>query len=84
MIYESCNPEVELKPQAASKDDENFGHYIYRTSHPYVDFYHIRCQALTNYFFSLLNVVIYWAETNLFGGVLLFDRGESGSEVSWH
>jgi hypothetical protein len=27
-------------------------------------------------------VVGYWAEYHLFGGVVLFDRGESGTDVS--
>ena len=28
------------------------------------------------------DVVGYWAEYHLFGGVVLFDRGESGTDVS--
>lgn len=31
---------------------------------------------------GLADVVGYWAETQIFGGVVLFDRGESEDEVS--
>ena len=34
-----------------------------------------------NYPRGLLDVVGYWAETQVFGGVLLFDRSDSGSQV---
>ena len=50
----------------------------------YVDIYHDRYRRLEQYPSGLLNVVGYWAETQLFGGVVLFDRGESGLEVGWH
>ena len=31
---------------------------------------------------GVADVVGYWAEYHLFGGVVLFDRGESGTDVS--
>ena len=43
--------------------------------------YHNFYVRFQNYPFGLLDVVGYWAETQLFGGVLLFDRGHSGYEV---
>ena len=49
----------------------------------YVDF-HDCYISFQNYPFGLLDVVGYWAETQLFGGVLVFDRGDSGSEVCQH
>ena len=42
--------------------------------HP--DYVHFR-----NYPRGLLDVVGYWAEAQVFGGVLLFDRSDSGSQV---
>lgn len=50
------------------------------TEHSYVDFHNDYIQ-LEDYVFGLLDIVGDWAETQLFGGVLLFDRGDSGSEV---
>ena len=50
------------------------------TAHFYVDF-HDHYMRLEDYPFGLLDVVGYWAETQLFGGVVLFDRGDSGFEV---
>ena len=49
----------------------------------YVDF-HDCYISFQEYPFGLLDVVGYWAETQLFGGVLVFDRGDSGSEVCQH
>lgn len=47
----------------------------------YVKFYHRSYTLVKHYPFGILNVVGYWAETQVFGGVLLFDRGDSGLEV---
>ena len=47
----------------------------------HVEFYHTEYEEYENYPFGLLDVVGYWAEDRLFGGVLLFDRGETGSGV---
>lgn len=50
------------------------------TEHSDVDFHNDYIQ-LEDYPFGLLDVVGYWAETQLFGHVLLFDRGDSGLGV---
>ena len=55
-----------------------------RCAKPHVDFYHTEYQEYERYPFGLLNVVGYWAEAKLLGGVLLFDRGDTGLEVRWH
>ena len=51
------------------------------TKHFYVDFYHTRYKRYEYYPLGLLSVVGYWAETQIFGGVLLFDHGDSDLEV---
>ena len=56
---------------------------FHRTGRFYVDF-HDCYTEFKDYPFGLLDVVGYWAETQVFGGVLLFDRGDSGSEVCWY
>ena len=47
----------------------------------YVNFNHTNHKHFENYPFGLLNVVGYWAEAEIFGGVLLFEREEEGSGV---
>lgn len=74
MIFASFHPEVDFRPQRGFAD-------FYGTNHFYVDFYHTGYQRFEKFPFGLLNVVGYWAETQIFGGVLLFNRGESGCEV---
>ncbi|KAF2493089.1 hypothetical protein BU16DRAFT_466381 [Lophium mytilinum] len=44
------------------------------------DFYHMSYQAIEQYPDGIANVVGYWAELRIFGGVVVFDRGESGEE----
>lgn len=46
------------------------------------DFYHPAYTAWDQYPRGISDGVGYWAEGQLFGGVVLFDRGESGEEVS--
>lgn len=81
MTYASSHPDTDIKPQ-----EPRGGHLaaFHGTGRFYVDFYHERYRRLEQYPSGLLNVVGYWAETQLFGGVVLFDRGESGVEVGWH
>lgn len=79
ILYKTCHPEIELKPRASPPEDPNLR--LFQPFQTYVDFYHTEYQAFEDYPFGLLNVVGYWAETKLFGGVVLFDRGESGVEV---
>ncbi len=72
MIYAAFHPETQLRPsEPSSVQSDQF----------YVDFYHTSYKEFERYPFGLLNVVGYWAEAQVFGGVLLFDRGESGLEV---
>ena len=82
IIYLAYHPETELKPLKLSID-EDFDYTFHHSPKRHVDFYHTGYEAYEKYPFGLLNMVGYWAEDKLFGGVLLFDRGESGSEVSW-
>ncbi|CAF9935560.1 MAG: hypothetical protein ALECFALPRED_006476 [Alectoria fallacina] len=78
MIYASFHPDTNIKPPEPPQ-----GHYwqFRLTDHFYVDFYHTNYQRFKPFPFGLLNVVGYWAEAELFGGVVLFERAESGSEV---
>ena len=81
MTYASCHPDTDVKPQ-----EPRGGHLaaFHGTNQFYIDFYHEEYRRLELYPSGLLNVVGYWAETQLFGGVVLFDRGDSGLEVGWH
>ena len=49
--------------------------------HPTLPF-HIYYMELENYPNGLADVAGYWAEDRIFGGIVIFDRGESGLEVS--
>ncbi|CAD6575620.1 MAG: hypothetical protein ASARMPREDX12_007395 [Alectoria sarmentosa] len=80
MIYASFHPEIELNPQEPIQTDYDF--LLYENNPFYVEFYHTDYKEYERYPFGLLNVVGYWAETQFFGGVLLFDRGESGLEIN--
>ena len=77
-IFASFHPSTELKPR---KPPDGHYHAFHGTDRFYVDFFHVFYTQFEQYPFGLLNVVGYWAETQLLGGVLLFDRGDSGSEV---
>lgn len=46
------------------------------------DFMHEDYHDWEQYPNGIADVVGYWAEYHLFGGVVLFDRGESGTDVS--
>ena len=52
------------------------GHSLrfHRTDGYYVEFYHTNYKLFENYPFHLLNVVGYWAEAEIFGGVVLFEH----------
>lgn len=47
-----------------------------------IDFYHPAYTDWDQYPRGISDGVGYWAESELFGGVVVFDRGESGEEVS--
>lgn len=44
-------------------------------------FFNIHYRAYEQYPFGIADMAGYWAEDRIFGGVVLFDRGESGKEV---
>ena len=69
-------------PETPPGEDDHL-HASLKTDGFYVDF-HDCYISFQNYPLGLLDVVGYWAETQLFGGVLVFDRGDSGSEVCQH
>ena len=50
------------------------GQFFHETDEYYVNFYHTKYRLFENYPFHLLNVVGYWAETEIFGGVVLFEH----------
>ena len=71
------HPDMDVTPQ---DPQATYGYVPDRNHHFHVDFHN--CYTDFNqYPLGLLDVLGYWAETQLFGGVLLFDRGDSGSEV---
>ena len=76
IIYASFHPDTNIHPQTAERP-----YPFVKTDDFYVRFYHTAYQKFHSYPFGLLNVVGYWAEAELFGGVILFERGDSGSEV---
>lgn len=78
MVYTSFHPDSSVMPPEPPEGD----FWQFRgTDHFYVDLYHTDYQRLRSFPFGLLNVVGYWAEAELFGGVVLFERGGSSSEV---
>lgn len=78
MIYVSKHEDMNLKPP-----EPPGGHLrqFHTTDGFYVNFYHTDYKRFEDYPFGLLNVVGYWAEAEIFGGVVLFERGEGGSGV---
>jgi hypothetical protein len=62
--------------------ESNEGKPRYHFSLPPTAFFHARYRAHEQYPRGLADVVGYWAEGKIFGGVVVFDRGESGREVS--
>ena len=74
MLFISCHPYFEIRPEW-ERAKVSHGHLFY------VQFYHRWYKNHEIYPPGLLNVVGYWAETQIFGGVVLFERGNSGSEV---
>ncbi len=78
IVYASYHRDTDIHPQEPREDHVNPFH---GTDEFYVNFYHTDYLGYEDYPFGLLNVVGYWAEAELFGGVILFERKESGSEV---
>ena len=69
---------MEIKPP---EPPEGSHILFFRTDGFYVNFYHTDYQHFERYPFGLLNVVGYWAEAEIFGGVLLFEHEEGSSRV---
>lgn len=78
-MYLDFHPDTNIKP---SKPPEGHEHQFHGTDEFYVNFYHTCYLQFERYPFGLLDVVGYWAEAELFGGLMLFEREESGSNVS--
>lgn len=81
ILYPSFHPETNIHPIMSDLDE-------IQPSFPpnqwFLNFYHTFYQHhYDRYPYGLLNVVGYWAETQILGGVLLFERGPSGIEVGF-
>ena len=82
MMHASSQPEMDIFPDhLPTQEDEDsrgmtkFSRFTIINRDDYTHF--------KNYPRGLLDVVGYWAESQVFGGVLLFDRSGSGSQVRW-
>ena len=79
MLHASSHPGVDVFPDPPSaQGGGRFRGFLGSQWH--VDF-HPDYVQFENYPRGLLDVVGYWAETQVFGGVLLFNRSDSGSQV---
>lgn len=78
IVYASHHEDLEIKPPMPPG-----GHHLrfHLTDDFYVKFYHTSYQRFDDYPFGLLSVVGYWAEAELFGGVVLLEREKSGLGV---
>ena len=74
MVYIKFHEDTVIKPPTPPE-----GHWWqFRYNHDfYVKLYHPDYKRLDTYPFGLLSVVGYWAEAELFGGVILFEHQES-------
>ena len=87
MVYISFHENTDVKPFHENTDvkpaapPEGHRWQFRNTDRFCVNFYHSQYMKLDNYPFGLLNVVRYCAETEIFGGVVLFEHDESDSEV---
>ena len=71
------HPNVDINPRRPPPSDRRY----YANGCWVVNFYHQKYKQYGKYPFGILTMIAYWAETQIFGGLLLFDRGESGLEV---
>ena len=55
--------------------------YQYYPLEPPVPFYHQAYTSDDMYPHAISDIVGYWAEAKIFGGVVLFDRGETDKDV---
>ncbi len=79
MLHETSHPKMDLFPDHPNAYGGE-GSRGFRGTKFYVDF-HNDYVYFNNYPRGLLDVVGYWAETQVFGGVLLFDRSDSRAQV---
>ena len=70
-IYLDFHPGIDIKPPNPPETNKLYD----------VNFYHTSYRDFKRYPFGLLDVVAYWVEAELFGGLLLFERDGSGSDV---
>lgn len=75
-LYASSRKNVEIKPPWLPGGHSRL---FDRTDEFFVNFYHTNYRLFEKYPFGLLDVVGYWAEAEIFGGVVLFEHeGSSG------
>ena len=74
-MYSSSHPNANIRPREYD--------YTQHPRHP-VDLYHELYLGYSFYPYGLLDTVGYWTETQIFGGVILFEHEQSGSKVRSH
>lgn len=72
-LYASSHKDMVIKPP---EPEGGHSRLFDKTDEFYVNFYHTNYQLFEKYPFGLLNVVGYWAEAEIFGGVVLFEHEE--------
>ena len=77
-VYVTYHKDLDIRPP---KPPEGHAYQFDLTDHFYVDFYHTNYKRFDDYPLGLMDVVGYWAETELLGGVALFEREKSGLAV---
>lgn len=75
LLYITSHPNTDIRPR-------DYGCIQY--PHYPVDLYHKFYVNYSSYPYGLLDTVGYWTETQVFGGVALFEHDSSGGEVSFH
>lgn len=78
-VHKHAELETWLTSRLASEPQDKFERVNLR---PHTWFWHYDYQDYDQYTKGIADIVGYWAETQIFGGVVLFDRGESDEEVS--
>ena len=68
-LYASSHKDNVIKPP---EPEGGHSRLFHNTDDFYVNFYHTNYKLFEEYPFGLLNVVGYWAEAEIFGGVVLF------------
>ena len=92
MLFE-CSPKIHgqkeintlaswRQPERSQADGTGSSSYL-RAPHPTL-FYHINYVDFDQYPDGLADAAGYWAEDRILGDVIVFDRGESGVDVSYY